>query len=97
MSAHKFSISFPRTYQITKNTIKNTRDMIAANMEVVLNDWEDLDKLEKRLNEGQQIFCIHNNYQGDGWDSDAIYSEDGCKLISVDNDLAMEYLNSETY
>lgn len=90
-------VHFPRTYQITKSTIKNTRDMIAAGLHVELDKWENLDELEKRLDAGQKLFCIHNNYQGDGWDKDAIYSEDDCELLSIDNSMAMEYLNSESY
>jgi len=96
MCNSEVNVKFPNTYQITMNTIKNTRDMLKAGFELKFDKWENLDDLENRLKEGQQLFCIRNNHSGDGWDNDAIYSEDDAPLLCGNDNLAMEYLHSES-
>ena len=65
------------TYFISKNTIWNTRALLENNAKIVFDKWEDLDALEKRLDEGQRLFVIRQNNGGDGWDSDAVYALGG--------------------
>lgn len=65
------------TYFISKETIWNTRALLENNAELIFEKWEDLDALEKRLNEGQRLFVIRQNNGGDGWDNDAIYALGG--------------------
>ena len=66
-----------RTYFISKNTIWNTRALLENNAELTFEKWENLDKLEKRLDEGQRLFVIRQNNGGDGWKNNAIYSLGG--------------------
>lgn len=70
------------TYFISKNTIWNTRALLESKADIVFDEWEDLDALEKRLDEGQRLFVIRQNNGGDGWDSDAVYALGGwdCKF-----------------
>lgn len=83
------------TYQITMNTIKNTKDMISAGIDIKLEKWEDIEDLEKRLKAGEKIFMIRNNHSGDGYLSDGIYSEDDSPMLDGQENIAMEYLHSE--
>ena len=70
------------TYFISKRTIWNTRALLENKADLVFDKWEDLDALEKRLDEGQRLFVIRQNNGGDGWDSDAVYALGGwdCKF-----------------
>ena len=56
--------------------------MLENKADLVFDKWEDLDALEKRLDEGQRLFVIRQNNGGDGWDSDAVYALGGwdCKF-----------------
>lgn len=65
------------TYFISKSTIWNTRALLENKAELTLEKWENLDELEKRLDEGQRLFVIRQNNGGDGWDNDAIYGLGG--------------------
>ena len=65
------------TYFISKRTIWNTRALLESKAKLAFDKWEDLDALEKRLDEGQRLFVIHQNQGGDGWDSDAVYALGG--------------------
>lgn len=60
-------------YFISKNTIWNTRALLENKAKLIFEKWEDLDVLEKRLDEGQRLFVICQNQGGNGWDNDAIY------------------------
>lgn len=75
-------MKFPRTYQITMNTLKNTHEMVEAGFKLKFEKWEDIDGLEKRLKDGQRLFFIANDCQGSGWSNDAVYSEEGSLLAS---------------
>lgn len=65
------------TYFISKNTIWNTRALLENKAELTFEKWENLDELEKRLDEGQRLFVIRQNNGGDGWNNDAIYGLGG--------------------
>ena len=65
------------TYFISKSTIWNTRALLENKAELTFEKWENLDELEKRLDEGQRLFVIRQNNGGDGWDNDAIYGLGG--------------------
>ena len=66
-----------RLYKITQNTIDNTRDLIAAGYNVVLDKWQNLDELEKRIKSGQKIFGIQLANGGDGMSDTTIYGLGG--------------------
>lgn len=83
------------SYQITMNTIKNTKDLISAGVKIEFNKWENVELLEKRLKAGEKIFMIRNNYSGDGYLSDGIYTEDGSPGIGYDSGIDTEFLTSE--
>ena len=82
------------TYFISKRTIWNTRALLESKADLAFDEWEDLDALEKRLDEGQRLFVIRQNNGGDGWDSDAVYALGGwdCKF---GDKAAVEVLYSE--
>ena len=65
------------TYFISLNTIWNTRALIAAGKDVVLDKWMDLDKLEGMLKDGMKIFKVRVNNGGDGVAEDALYTFGG--------------------
>jgi len=65
------------TYFISRNTIWNTRALIAAGYEVELEKWMDLDRLDKMLQDGDRIFGIRVNNGGDGVDEDALFTFGG--------------------
>ena len=77
------------------DTIKNTRAMLKAGLEMEFEDWEDIESLEARLKKGEKIFMIRANNSGDGYLRDGIYCEEGSEMMSIDNGMAMEYIHSE--
>lgn len=89
------SVDFSHSYQITMDTIKNTRAMLKAGLEMEFEDWEDIESLEARLKKGEKIFMIRANNSGDGYLRDGIYCEEGSEMMSGDNGMAMEYIHSE--
>lgn len=48
-------------YEITLNTVLNTKDLISAGKKICLDEWVDLDDLEKRIRNGERIFHIRMN------------------------------------
>lgn len=64
------------TYQITKDTIDNTRDLISRGYVVDLARWEDLDALEARIAHGDALFYVRIANSGDGYGDFYIYCED---------------------
>ena len=68
-------------YQITKDTIDNTRNLIAQGYRVDLEDWEDLDMLDAKLDNGESIFYVRIAHLGDGYGDFYIYCEDGADGI----------------
>lgn len=62
------------TYLITKNTIANTRDLIAAGRDVRLDKWEDLDALEARLDAGETLCRIGCGDSGEGECDNRLFS-----------------------
>ena len=85
------------TYFISRNTIWNTRALIAAGYNVELDDWMDLDKLDKMLQDGDQIFGIRINNGGDGVDEDALFTFGGWDGEDVLDDInGVQVLDSET-
>lgn len=85
------------TYFISRSTIWNTRALIAAGYNVELEDWMDLDKLDKMLQDGDQIFGIRVNNGGDGVDEDALFTFGGWDGEDIFEDMnGVEVLNSET-
>lgn len=85
------------TYCISRNTIWNTRALIAAGHKIELEDWMDLDKIEKMIVDGNKVVCIRVNNGGDGVDEDSIYSFGGWSGEDVfDNMDGIEIIYSET-
>ena len=65
-------------YEITLDTIENTRLLIDSGHDVELDNWcKDLDALKKRLEDGDRLFGLIMNQAGDGMSSDTIYALDG--------------------
>jgi len=64
-------------YFISKETIWNTRALLANSAKIKFDEWEDLDALEKRLDAGERIFKITQNNGGDGCSNTAIYGFGG--------------------
>lgn len=62
------------TYLITKNTIANTRDLIADGYRVKLENWQDLDALEARLSAGETVFHIECGDCGEGEEDTRVFS-----------------------
>lgn len=82
------------TYFISKKTIWNTRALLACHAKMSFEKWEDLNALEKRLDEGQRIFSIRQNQSGDGWDNNAIYALGGWNA-TINKNAQVEVLQSE--
>ena len=68
-------------YQITKDTIDNTRNLISQGYKVELEEWEDLDRLDAKLDSGESIFYVRIAHSGDGYGDFYIYCEDGADSI----------------
>lgn len=82
---------------ISLNTIWNTRALMAAGKDVVLDKWMDLDKLENMLKGGTKIFKVHVNNGGDGVAEDALYTFGGWEGEDLFSDMAgIDVLYSET-
>lgn len=85
------------TYFISLNTIWNTRALMAAGKDVVLDKWMDLDKLEGMLRDGMRIFKVRVNNGGDGVAEDALYTFGGWEGEDLfDNMTGINLLYSET-
>lgn len=85
------------TYFISLNTIWNTRALVAAGKDVVLDEWMDLDKLESMLKDGIKIFKVHVNNGGDGVAEDALYTFGGWEGEDLFDDMTgIDLLYSET-
>lgn len=72
-------------YEITKNTIDNTKDLLRFKYEFESsnNEMRDLiKKYEGYIHDGQRIFVIREAYSGDGEGDFHIYCEDGAKGIT---------------
>ena len=69
---------FIRLYEITKDTILNTKDLIEAGYSIELPTWaNDLDSITKRLESGDRLFGIWMSQGGDGMSSGKIYALNG--------------------
>lgn len=87
-----------KTYVISRNTVWNTQALIAAGYKVVLDDWMDLGKFDKMLQDGQKLVVVHVNNGGDGVDEDALYSFGGWDGEDVfDSMPKIEIIDSETW
>ena len=85
------------TYFISLNTIWNTRALIAAGKDVVLDKWMDLDKLECMLKDGMKIFKVRVNNGGDGVAEDALYTFGGWEGEDLFNNMmGIDLLYSES-
>lgn len=85
------------TYFISLNTIWNTRALMAAGKDVVLDKWMDLDKLEGMLKGGTKIFRVRVNNGGDGVAEDALYTFGGWEGEDLFNNMTgIDMLYSET-
>ena len=80
-------------YQITKDTIDNTRNLIAQGYKVELGEWEDLDRLDAKLDSGESIFYVRIAHSGDGYGDFYIYCEDGAD--GIDGVSGIEVLTSD--
>lgn len=92
---HNDVMSEPRTYEVTTDTVLNTRELIAAGLKMRFDDWEkDLDKIEHMLNEGKKIYVIQHNYAGCGMLSDGVYSDYDVDMKSfIANDSSITLLS----
>ena len=81
-------------YQITKDTIDNTRNLIAQGYKVELGEWEDLDRLDAKLDSGESIFRVRIAHLGDGYGDFYIYCEDGAD--GIDGVSGIEVLTSDS-
>lgn len=90
---HNDVMTEPRTYEVTMDTVLNTRELIDAGLKLKFNDWErDLDKLEHMLAEGKRIYVIQHNHSGCGMLSDGVYSNydaDVMKKLEDDKEIAV--------
>lgn len=70
----------PDIYQITQDTIDNTRELIAAGYKITFDKWEDLDSLENKITSGDIVFALRVARDGDGYGDFYIYTENesGC-------------------
>ena len=80
-------------YQITKDTIDNTRNLISQGYKVELEEWEDLDRLDAKLDSGESIFYVKIAHSGDGYGDFYIYCEDGAD--GIDGVSGIEVLASD--
>ena len=67
-------------YEITLDTIKNTEDLIASGVcqDLYLEPWcSDLGALKRRIENGDRIFGICVNHEGNGEDANSIYAVSG--------------------
>lgn len=80
-------------YQITKDTIDNTRNLISQGYKVELEEWEDLDRLDAKLDSGESIFYVRIANSGDGYGDFYIYCEDGAD--GIDGVSGIEVLTSD--
>ena len=86
-----------KTYFISRDTIWNTRALIAAGYEIKLDKWMDLDKLDKMLQDDNKLFNIHVNNGGDGVDDDALFTFGGWEGEDLFNNMTgIDVLYSET-
>ena len=81
-------------YQITKDTIDNTRNLISQGYKVELREWEDLDRLDAKLDSGESIFYVRIAHSGDGYGDFYIYCEDGAD--GIDGVSGIEVLTSDS-
>lgn len=81
-------------YQITKDTIDNTRDLISRGHKVVLEDWQDLDMLDAKIANRDAIFYVRIAHSGDGYGNFYIYCED--EANGLDAVSGIEILTSES-
>ena len=81
-------------YQITKNTVDNTRNLIVQGYKVELREWEDLDRLDAKLDSGESIFRVRIAHLGDGYGDFYIYCEDGAD--GIDGVSGIEVLTSNS-
>ena len=79
-------------YQITQNTLDNTRDLMKNGYNLDLSKWEDLDGLQARLDAGETIFAVTVADAGDGEGDTKVYSLDGQWIFE---DLPFEILCSD--
>lgn len=80
-------------YRITKDTVANTRDLVAQGCTVELGEWEDLDALDAKLESGDAIFYVRIAHSGDGEGDFYIYCEDDADGLSGIS--GVEVLDSE--
>ena len=65
-------------YEITKDTIANTKELIEFGYNIDLPKWaKDLDAIAKRLEDGDRLFGIEMAQGGDGMSSGKIYALNG--------------------
>lgn len=69
-------------YEITEDTLLNTRDLIKAGYKVTLDKHEDIDVMQKLIDNGNRIFHIRVAHDGDGYGDFHIYEESGSMYLS---------------
>lgn len=91
--AEKFQ-SDVEIYSITLDTIANTKELIDFGCKISFSSWEDINMLERRLNDGEMVFYVKQAYQGDGYGDFYIYCEDGADGIT--NVVGIDIIGCET-
>lgn len=79
-------------FVINKDTIKLTRLMLKHKIKMRFEKWENIDKLEKMLDDGETIIGIRIANHGDGIDSDTIYNENDNFVLE---DIPVKFLTSD--
>ena len=87
-------IGTPEIYQITQDTIDNTKNLIDAGYKVELEKWENLDELNARIANGDAIFYVKIARDGDGYGDYHIFCED--EADGLDAVSGIEILTSDS-
>ena len=77
---YDISHSCPYTFEITYNTVLNTRNLLSKSYKLNLYNI-NLDKLEDKIKSGKRIFCINISEGGEGMNNFALYQTSGDKDV----------------
>jgi len=62
-------------YMIDKKTVEFTEFLLANGLKMRFEKWENLNKIKKLLDEGENIIGLVISHSGDGMDIDRVYDE----------------------
>lgn len=81
-------------YSITRQTVEITRKMLELGYKIEFDEWEDLDALEKRFENGERLYRIYLSHGGDGQDDRSVYGTAGWDS-QFSEGLAVDHIYSE--